>query len=129
MSESLLSAKRPARIWPLTKTWWPFSGLPPDEVAIGRDLGENDLCKVSRSARCLAVDARDFRGDLCPLGGVQAAFDGNDGIGRHGISSLFVGLLIRVSMSTRPSTSTVRAAEPRPPARARRTIEQVARFS
>jgi len=66
--------------------------VPYRKVGELRDLGENDLRKVGRSARCLAVDAGDFGGDLCPLGGVQAA--GNDGVGRHGVSSLSAGLLI-----------------------------------
>src|SRR5262245_8304204 len=57
---------------------------PANKVVIGCDLRENDLRKVGRSTGSLAVDARDFGGDLCPLGGVQAAFDGSDAVGRHG---------------------------------------------
>src|SRR6516225_3209855 len=57
---------------------------PADEVAIWCDLRENDLRKVGRSARCLAVDAGDFGGNLCSLGAVQGSFDASDGVGRHG---------------------------------------------
>jgi len=71
-----------------------FQWTAADEVAIECDLSENDLCKVGRSARCLAVDARDFGGDLCPLGGIQAAFDGNDGVVGMGFPSLSAGFLI-----------------------------------
>src|SRR5262249_13883594 len=38
---------------------------PADEIAIRCDLRENDLRKVGRSARRLAVDARDFGGNPC----------------------------------------------------------------
>src|ERR671931_484015 len=58
----------------------PFQRTAADEIAIGRNRGENDLGKVGRSAGCLAVDARDLGGDLGPLGAVQAAFDGNDAV-------------------------------------------------
>src|SRR5262249_5892762 len=57
---------------------------PADEVAIWCHLRENNLRKVGRSARCLAVDTRDFGGNLCPLGGVQGSFNASDGVGRHG---------------------------------------------
>src|SRR5262249_15227071 len=65
---------------------------PANEVVTGCDLRENDLRKVGRSTRSLAVDARDFGGYLCPLGGVHAAFDGSDAVGRHGSSSWLASL-------------------------------------
>src|ERR1043165_3629407 len=104
----------------------PFQRIAADKIAIGRDRCENDLCKVGRSAGCLAVDARDLGSNLGPLGGIETAFDGNNGVGRHGISSLSAGGLIAclTALWRRP----VPPWGARPPARGRRTVEHLPIF-